>query len=250
MSFRYKQYKMAEKFGDDIIIPCDKCQGLSGDCSHCGIILVEVVDKEAKEHALTDLQAVRIELSEQKKLEELEVSRYKLKRKREVNSLGMFLMERKQNLKKGAKLDMDAEMKTWRNMCKEDKAKYIEMSIEDKKRLKKPVAKEKSNEEDIIEKKKAKNMKDAKVKAERLGKLNEMKADFQASVGMMQSMIVEKKASIAELDKDIITCDSVLENIQRELTVSDKLLSVKSTNLAVLKKEYKELYSRNKKSSP
>jgi len=247
----------SDKFCDDIV-PCDKCQGLSGDvnCTNCGIITVEVVNDEPEERALTDQQAVPSE-SEQKKLEEASgleepeaKSRFKLKRKREVNSLGMFLMERKQKLKKGSKLDMDLEMETWRNMCKDEKAKYKEMSIEDKKRLKKPDVKQKADEGVVIEKKKAKNLKDSQVKAERLRSLNEMKVDVQTSVGMLQSMIVEKKASIAELDVDIVKCDSELENIQRELTVSDKLISVKSANLAGLKKEYKELYSRNKKSSP
>ena len=230
-----------EKF----FLQCEECRGLSDDmiCEHCGNIMVEVVNDVT-------------ELSQQKvKAQNLDpgFSPPTFERRREVNPLGMYLKEQKDILRKGngsRKLDMVAEMRTWRNMNTEGKAKYKQMSMNDRNTLTRPDASEQSVEEiqDMLEKKKAKNRKDAEVKAIKKRQVDIMKVDVQSSRALMYGWIHEKKASIADLDQDILHCDRELEDLSKEIVVSDKLLAVKKSSLVALKKEYKELFPRIKNS--
>ena len=73
------------------VLQCDKCQGLSEElsCEHCGNIMVEVVN-DATEFSQQRTNAKNLE----------GCSPPKLKRRREVNPLGMYLKEQKDLLTK------------------------------------------------------------------------------------------------------------------------------------------------------
>ena len=226
------------------VLQCDKCQGLSEELSyeHCGNIMVEVV-KDATEFSQQRTNAKNLE----------GCSPPKLKRRREVNPLGMYLKEQKDLLRKGnssRKLDMVAARRTWKNMTEEEKAKYKEMSKKDRDTITRQDANEQSAKkiEDMLEKKKAKNKKDAEVKAIKRGQLDLMKVDVQSSRALLCGLIDEKRAAIADMDKDILHCDREFEDLTKEMVVFDKLLSVKKSNLLELKKEYKELFPKSKNS--
>jgi hypothetical protein len=240
-----------------VVILCDICQELSEDliCSNCGNLLLEISNEESgsafssQPSIQTPIQEDELSKHKPSNIQDQEnPSQHKPDRKREVNSLGMYLQEKKQKLTMNNKLDLDAAFSSWRKLSEEEKAKYKQMSIEDRNKLNSQAVKEKSSDvsQNNIEKKRAKNVQDAKAKAIKRKQVDHLKEDVNASRTLLNSMIAGKKEALANIEEDVVACNKELDNLSREIVVSVKLKNVKKDNLEVLKKEYKELFARHK----
>ena len=171
-------------------------------------------------------------------------------RKREITPYGMYLKELKLNLEQkniSKNIDLVSAHKNWSNLSDEETAKYKTMSLEDKQYIKAQAGREKVDI--IVKKKKAerlilKRKKDAErmvVEREKVKMLNE---DVEQSKKIIHTMLADKRAALLDLDKDIDEYKEQLENLSKELTVSEKLVLVKRDKLSLLKKDYKELFSK------
>ena len=144
-------------------------------------------------------------------------------------------------------IDLVSAHKNWSNLSDEETAKYKTMSLEDKQYIKAQAGREKVDI--IVKKKKAerlilKRKKDAErmvVEREKVKMLNE---DVEQSKKIIHTMLADKRAALLDLDKDIDEYKEQLENLSKELTVSEKLVLVKRDKLSLLKKDYKELFSK------
>ena len=221
----------------------DKCNGLSENvisCSLCGSSILDILDSEN----------VSVSPEDQNK-DAHQILTPNLGRKREVNCLGMYLSERKKEVTKNKvsrKLDMAAELKAWAAFGPEDKKKYRSMSIEDRLKLKEKAAELKSEDEikSDIEKKKAKYIKDAEAKNKKRKHVNKMMDDIETSRAMLDSMIEEKKEDLKNIENDLISLEKDLTDLSGQVMLTGKLINVKKEALEMLKKDYKELYSKHK----
>ena len=169
-------------------------------------------------------------------------------RKREITPLGMFLKEQKQNLKKSdstRKLNLSNAMKSWRNLSQEEKLKYNELSLRDKEHVQSQKNISDVDVENVKKaRKKVKNKNDADRKAIERKNIEIMKKDLESSKNLVNSMLIDKRKALLDLDKDLAECKERKQTLSRTVLVSDKLLEVKKEKLKVIKRDYKELFSR------
>ena len=217
-----------------IVVICEECGFLSEDltaCSSCGYETMRPCSDS-------------VEMSSPENVVKLKSSR-----KREINPYGMFLKEQKNNLKKAnseQKLNLDAVLKKWKNLKQEERVKYKEMSIEDKKCTAQKMKKTKKIKPDIL--KEQKRIKNTKSKATERRKKKSIELDVQNLKPLLSIMIAEKKSALVALDKEITGCKGEIHNLSQELLVSKKMVKFKIEKLNVIKKEYKKLFASQKNS--
>jgi hypothetical protein len=219
-----------------IMIACEQCNFLSEDltaCSECGNSLVIDISGNVEDG---------LNLGK-------EVLQTKLNRKREITPLGMYLKEQKKNLKelKSARnLDLASAFQSWGKLSEEEKAKYKQMSLRDKELVRSQAGRKETlfAADEKKERNRIKNMKDAERMAIERKNIEMLKKDVHCSKTLVSAMLVEKREALLGLDKDVGCCQEEIENLSRELLVSEKLVEVKKGKLRLLKKEYKELFVR------
>jgi len=229
----------------ELMIVCEKCKGLSENiisCSICGSSILDIPNSEN----------VSVSVSPDDKNEDAnQMLSPNLGRKREVNCLGMYLSERKKEVTKNnssRKLNMEDELKAWDALGPEDKNKYKRMSAEDRLKLKEKAAEVKSEEEikSDIEKKRAKNVKDAVAKNKKRKQMNDKMDDIEASRTMIHNMIEEKKKTLEDIENNMIILEKEFTDLSGQVMLTGSLINVKKEALDKLKKDYKDLYSKHK----
>ena len=228
-----------------LLMLCDSCHGLSEDvytCAHCGNSILERTISVAEFVQGNDEESSAV----------VDQAAPKTKRRREINCLGMFLKQRKQELTKRSKhikLEMDAELKTWSNLSKEEKSKFKLLSNEDRNTIIKGTEMKCESPLEILNKKlkiNAKNKKDSEVRSSKKKQMNIMEQDVTTSRSSLYRMINEKKEALTSIEKDLVTLDGEEEKLIVQADVTEKLIEVKKTKLDALKKEYRQLYSKHK----
>eukprot|EP00092_Neocalanus_flemingeri_P087827 GFUD01110897.1.p1 GENE.GFUD01110897.1~~GFUD01110897.1.p1 ORF type:complete len:223 (-),score=77.59 GFUD01110897.1:150-818(-) len=209
------------------LVLCERCNFQSEDlasCSQCGNNLIQIEQNSSVTEDEVDLEDQPT-------------------RKREINPLGMYLRE----LKKSGKVDLETAYKNWRDFDEEQKAVYEEMSLQDRESLKSKVGSKEKVLQSEAQKvaKSIKKKKDAEKKAFDRKKIVNLKKDFNTSKILLSSMIADKREALADVEKDLIRCNEEVDNLSKELMISEKLVEAKKEKLVRMKKEFKELFAKH-----
>eukprot|EP00092_Neocalanus_flemingeri_P027576 GFUD01029918.1.p1 GENE.GFUD01029918.1~~GFUD01029918.1.p1 ORF type:complete len:228 (+),score=59.51 GFUD01029918.1:135-818(+) len=208
------------------VVLCERCNFLSEDltsCSQCGNMLIQTGQNSSDtedDGGIEDQQT----------------------RKREINPLGMYLRE----LKKSGKVDLNLAYKNWKDMDEESKVVYNEMSLKDKESLNSKVGiKEKVHQSEAQKAAKSiKKEKDAKKKAFDRKNMENLKQDVKTSKTLLSSMIAGKREALADIEIELVRGQEEVDNLSRELLLTEKLVEAKKEKLIGIKKEFKELFAR------
>ena len=203
-----------------VIVVCERCSSVSenlDDCLHC---------TRSGSPLVKPIETVRV---------------------REITPYGMYLKQLKLALKQKntiQKIDLAIAHKNWIDLSEEDKFKYKNMSLEDKLKVQ-LLAGKKSKADGQEKSKKIKRKNDSERMVINRGKEKVLKEDVKQSKKIVLEMLDIKKAALLGMNEDIAMTKDQIDDITRELEVTEKIVFKKKEKLKLIKKEFKELFKQS-----
>ena len=168
-------------------------------------------------------------------------------RVRKITPYGMYLKELKMTLKDKKppqKMDLATAHRNWIDLSEEDKFQYKKMSLEDKLNVQ-CLAGKKLKTDGHEKSKEMKRKKDSERMVINRGKQNVLKEDAKQSRKIVLEMLDIKKAALLVMNEDIAMTKDQIDDITRELEVTEKIVFKKKEKLKLIKKEFKELFKQS-----